>query len=87
MPIWHCPVCGFGPFFEPYDSVYELRCSFDICECCGCEYGYDDHEAHYKQWSESGFPGFNPKLKPINWSIASQLAHQVRPWPPERGET
>ncbi len=86
MSIEYCPVCGFGNLSESYANAQELRHSFDICPCCGCEYGYDDHEAHYKKWSEAGFPWFHPKLKPLNWSIASQLANQVRPWPPESGE-
>ena len=87
MPIEHCPICGYGPFEEAYESAVKLRCSFDICPCCGCEYGYDDLESYYEVWASSGFKWFNPKFKPENWSIEHQLAKQIRPWPPSGGET
>lgn len=82
MTILYCPICGFGPFSEPYKTNQEIRESFDICPCCGCEYGYDDNEAHYKKWSNSGFSWFNAKFKPEGWDIESQLTRQIRPWPP-----
>jgi hypothetical protein len=87
VPIEHCPICGFGPFSETYASAQELRFSFDICPCCGCEYGYDDIESHYLNWAASGFQWFNPKLKPEDWCIEAQLKYQIRPWPPRSGET
>ena len=35
----HCPVCGFLLKFEPYEDGL---CSFEICYCCGSQFGYDD---------------------------------------------
>jgi len=37
-----CPICGFPDLDEPpYDSDGENP-SFDICPCCGIEFGYED---------------------------------------------
>ena len=81
--ICNCPICGYGPFLE-YASPEELRCSYEICDCCGCEYGYDDRVAHYEQWVAKGCPWFNSTARPPNWSLKGQLAHIIRPWPPEQ---
>lgn len=52
MKIFCCPICGF-PFDEAVD-IAELRMSFDICDCCGCEYGYDDTSAYREEWLAKG---------------------------------
>lgn len=38
---YECPVCLTLSLDEPYE-----HCSFDICRCCGVEYGYDDYVDH-----------------------------------------
>jgi hypothetical protein len=81
--IAYCPLCGFGPHQDAYASAKELRASFDICECCGCEYGYDDNIEHYRRWQEGGYKWFKQAARPKGWTIESQLRHQLRPWPPE----
>jgi len=81
--IDYCPICGYGPAFG-YASPEELRHSYDICACCGCEFGYDDNVAHYEQWVAKGCPWFKSKARPPNWSLEEQLTHTIRPWPPER---
>ena len=81
MAINHCPVCGFNSD-ESYNSVTELRCSYDICNCCGCEFGYDDTIQFYDNWVSAGCIWFNSKVKPADWSIESQIVNQLRPWPP-----
>lgn len=81
MHINHCPICGFESN-ESYASAYDLRCSYDICECCGCEYGYDDNVAFYDNWVKGGCVWFNNKIKPNNWSLKVQIENQIRPWPP-----
>ena len=82
MKIEFCPLCGWGPFKNTYESAQELRGSYDICECCGCEYGHDDDEDYYKEWVSKGCEWFEPELKPNDWSLENQKKHQVRPWPP-----
>lgn len=82
MIITHCPLCGYGPIGN-YATVYELRSTFDICPCCGCEYGNDDIEKHYVEWVKSGNEWFEPKDKPKNWALDQQVENQIRPWPPK----
>jgi hypothetical protein len=85
--IEYCPVCGYGPFEQPYISANEIRQSYDICDCCGCEYGNDDNEAHYDEWIAKGCPWFNSCAKPKNWSVEKQQLYIVRPWPPNKTGT
>ena len=79
--IDYCPVCGYGPNLG-YPSTEELRRSYEICDCCGCEFGYDDNVEHYDRWVLKGSPWFNSKARPLNWSLEEQLARTIRPWPP-----
>ena len=83
--ISHCPICGNGPFLVPYQSIAEIRESFDICSCCGCEYGYDDNLQHYMNWVSNGCKWFTPEEQPQGWSLDSQVGFQIRPWPPSEG--
>ena len=79
--ISHCPVCGYGPFQEPYTSAEQLQQSYDICHCCGCEYGYDDNEQHFHNWVKNGCHWFKPTAQQHNWSLEQQLKNRIRPWP------
>ena len=79
--ISHCPVCGYGPFEEPFASAEQIRHSYDICDCCGCEYGYDDNEQHFNKWVTEGCRWFKPSNRPVNWSLDQQLQNIIRPWP------
>ncbi len=82
MKIKCCPLCGWGPFDINYPSIRELCVSYDICECCGCEYGYDDSEDYYQKWVTNGCCWFDPEKMPTDWQLKNQLQHQIRPWPP-----
>jgi hypothetical protein len=83
--ISYCPICGFGPFAEPVTKD-ELRHSFWICECCGCEYGYSDHRA-YREWWLNKMRKLGEKAKwsdekhrPENWDLEEQLTHIDPTW-------
>jgi hypothetical protein len=80
--ISHCPLCGFGPLRDTYVSVQEFRYSFDLCPCCGCEYGYDDTLKYFDEWLAGGCRWFNPGERSADWSLDKQVANQIRPWPP-----
>lgn len=80
--IYYCPVCGYGPFSQAYGSVSEIRRSYEICDCCGCEYGYSDNLAHLEKWISEGCPWSVAKARPDDWSLDQQLSHAIRPWPP-----
>jgi hypothetical protein len=81
--IWFCPLCGYGPWKEPYHDAETLRQSYDVCDCCGCEYGYDDEIAYFEEWVAAGMKWFDPKHKPENWKFEDQLKLVIRPWPPK----
>ncbi len=83
MEIYYCPICGYGPFEEPYESIEELRYSYDICPCCGCEYGYDDHDHYFENWVTQGAKWFNQTCTPEGWTLEEQLTRRIRPWPPQ----
>jgi hypothetical protein len=78
----YCPICGYGPWNDPYENAEELRYSYDICDCCGCEYGYSDNVAHYERWIAGGMVWSEPKSKPLDWKFEDQVEHIIRPWPP-----
>lgn len=78
MQRYTCPVCGFPdldqPPWEPDTGVP----SFDICPCCGCEFGYNDatvkaKERYRKEWIAGGAHWFEPELKPPDWDLSKQL--------------
>lgn len=80
-PLSRCRACGFDHFPDfPWGENGKLA-SFDICECCGIQYGYDDDgtaESCYKvrkYWVENEQCAFwSPNRQPPdNWSPSQQL--------------
>lgn len=72
-----CPVCGFDRLTEPaYDN---FGCaSFDICPCCGTEFGYDDvkylHTELRNVWISNGMKWWSSNMAPPdNWSPVAQI--------------
>jgi len=70
-----CPVCGFKGLKEmPYDK--QGSPSYEICHCCGFEFGLDDKasmDQFRENWIKKGAPWFTPKLKPEDWNLQKQL--------------
>jgi len=73
-----CPVCGFLGLTEPpYNADGDG--SFEICPCCGFEFGFDDgsegvtHEEFRSRWLASGAEWFDPDQKPADWDLQAQL--------------
>lgn len=72
-----CRVCGLYHDDPPYGHSSKVP-SFEICVCCGVEFGYEDTTAdaaeHYrKRWIENGANWFDPSAKPRSWSLEAQL--------------
>ena len=75
-----CPVCGYDELTEPpYDDL-DLRTSssFEICPCCGTEFGYTDsnlsHDALRAQWIMVGMTWhFASHERPKGWEPTAQL--------------
>jgi len=82
MQKYLCPVCGwFGLRDPPYDSTGSP--SYEICCCCGFEFGFDDgsngetYSSYRDKWVESGMPWFDPDTMPPNWNATAQLSRVV----------
>ncbi len=76
--IKHCPICGL-PFPEAVDGE-ELRFSYWICDCCGCEYGYTDTPAFRQSWIEGGARWWDERAKPKDWNLDEQLKNIAPAW-------
>lgn len=73
-----CPVCGYDKLAEvPYDQ-YGYP-SYEICPCCGFEYGFDDSsegktfEEYRNEWIKNGYPFYDNEVLPKNWSEVDML--------------
>ena len=71
-----CPVCAFDELDEP-------PVDWNICPCCGTEFGYDDHaKSHadlYDAWVANGAKWFSKRRNPpIGWSFEDQLRRAGR---------
>ncbi|PJN53024.1 hypothetical protein PAEAM_42260 [Paenibacillus sp. GM1FR] len=79
--MYTCPVCGYQGLDEPpYVDNNPSAGSFEICSCCGFQFGVDDldsgttHEEHRRQWIELGTPWYSKYTpKPSNWNSEIQL--------------
>jgi hypothetical protein len=65
-----CPVCGY--------LMAKPARDFNICPCCGTEFGYDDrrrsHEELRARWIANGAPWFSRATRrPAGWDAWSQL--------------
>lgn len=95
---FNCPCCGYGgltqPSYRRLVSVSAVRGllppyeqyfgnpSYEVCLCCGFEFGNDDNpgtgtpasfEEYLREWVRSGCEWFDPAVKPENWQLESQL--------------
>lgn len=68
-----CPVCGFSGM--PYAPV-----DYNICPCCGTEFGLDDVETSHADlrmaWVRGGARWFSDELRPEeNWNPFIQMTN------------
>jgi hypothetical protein len=73
----HCRVCGFLHDSPPWGPS-GIDPSFEICACCGVEFGYEDATLsavrNYRMtWCERGCPWFEPQRRPATWSAEEQM--------------
>ncbi|WP_110955994.1 hypothetical protein [Anaerosinus massiliensis] len=78
MTKYICYVCGYPDLAEPPRGENGKIPSFDICDCCGVEFGYEDTDeknmlCYRKRWIESGGKWFCKELRPLNWNMKEQL--------------
>ena len=70
------------PVRPPY-SRYLGYPSYEVCACCGFEFGNDDEpgtgegvsfKAYLAEWIKTGSSWFDPTRRPHDWSLERQLA-------------
>ncbi|MCH9634062.1 MAG: hypothetical protein S4CHLAM7_08000 [Chlamydiae bacterium] len=72
-----CRICGRLQSDPPWGEDGKTP-SYDICDCCGVEFGYQDCiiegiRKYRKKWIEKGCIWDSPENKPLNWSLEDQL--------------
>lgn len=75
--LYYCRVCGYKEDYPPWGED-GFSPTFNICSCCGVEFGYEDASLvgirrHREKWIRDGASWFDPKSKPLNWSLEDQL--------------
>ncbi|RJL35657.1 hypothetical protein D5H75_02395 [Bailinhaonella thermotolerans] len=75
--LYGCRVCGLIQDSAPW-GLDGRSPSFDICPCCGVEFGYEDATlvsilVFRQKWLEDGAPWWDSELKPGGWDLALQL--------------
>ncbi|MGH8013635.1 MAG: hypothetical protein ACREQ4_14155 [Candidatus Binataceae bacterium] len=68
----YCPVCG-------YDSLTKPPVDYNICPCCGTEFGYDDIAHSWDElrtlWLSGGARWFSKHTPaPAEWNVLNQVA-------------
>jgi hypothetical protein len=75
--MYTCPVCYFG-------GLAEAPQEYNICDCCGTEFGSDDelrsHEQLRSEWTARGARWFFHDPPPL-WNPWQQLANASAPLP------
>ncbi|MCX6318209.1 MAG: hypothetical protein NTW29_13020 [Bacteroidetes bacterium] len=69
---FHCRVCGFS-YDELHWGIDDKSPDYDICTCCGVEFGYEDFtiesvKNYRDNWIKLGMIWFVPKTKPDEWN-------------------
>jgi hypothetical protein len=82
-PMNRCPVSGYDELREPaYDCFGDA--SFEICPCCGIEFGYEDasrsHESLRNDWIAKGMHWHSSvKAPPPGWDPSAAAAFGDEP--------
>ncbi len=74
---YNCRVCGLKLEEPPWGQDGETPL-FEICPCCGVEFGYEDStplsaKRYREEWLSKGGVWFRPQDKPEGWNFADQL--------------
>jgi hypothetical protein len=72
-----CRVCGNIQSDPPWGEDGQCP-TYDICDCCGVEFGYGDctleaTKAFRKKWLSAGANWKYPNEKPSDWSLEKQM--------------
>ena len=72
-----CRVCGLEQRFFPWGEDGQTP-TFDICSCCGVEFGYEDAtrlavQNYREAWLTHGAKWWRRDEMPENWCLEGQL--------------
>ena len=72
-----CRVCGLLQEDKSWGEDGKTP-TFDICACCGTEFGYDDANKEAvkrtrQRWLDGGAVWFAPEFRPERWNLSEQL--------------
>ena len=75
--LLRCRVCGLEQLEPPWGEDGNTP-SFNICPCCGVEFGYEDSTVvtirNYRNlWLENGAKWSISKATPVKWNLEEQL--------------
>ena len=76
-----CKVCGFLHDSRPWGETGHEP-SFEICSCCGVEFGYEDAtplaaQTYRSNWIKQGCPWFEPGRRPPAWNLEDQMRENL----------
>jgi hypothetical protein len=79
-----CRVCGFSNEAPPWGTDGKTPL-FDMCPCCGVEFGYEDATAlgargYRDEWLARGAQWHDPACKPEAWDLSLQLPRVPEPF-------
>ncbi|GKX55261.1 hypothetical protein SOASR030_13730 [Leminorella grimontii] len=73
-----CRVCGAAQLEPPWGDDGDSP-NYDICDCCGAEFGYEDAsldtlKVYRAKWLGNGANWNHKKSQPDDWSLEAQLS-------------
>ena len=80
----NCRVCGYE-YDEPPWGIDDKTPLFEICPCCGNQFGYNDCNIeairkYRSEWIINGANWFNSKFQNVGWNLFSQLKQVPPEW-------
>ena len=72
-----CHICGWDLDYPPWGEA-GTDPTWNICACCGCEFGYEDATPesagqYRRKWIAEGRRWFKPGARPESWDHETQL--------------
>lgn len=72
-----CRICGFPLEEKPWGEDGEAP-TYDICPCCGVEFGNEDYcldsiREYRIRWINNGCQWFRPRECPVKWDCKEQM--------------
>ena len=74
--VYSCRVCGRIQAEPPWGETGKFP-TYDICDCCGVEFGYEDStvesvQRYRHEWVKGGCQWFNASARPADWKYEEQ---------------